>query len=261
MVGLVVEEDPARVSELFAPIRPPLPMQFERVAGWTQLIQDLRGRVAVDDLVVVLSARRGTLPWHPKLERLPTQLAGLLPESFLIFFPSEADTPRRDPVVPSVLPRGLRPDRITFDIPPSHFEEALRTILRKSIDDAEMVERITAILVEGEREFSTEVRRGVVVPHARVQGIDEPVLFLGTCPQGIEFPQARDPANLIFVLLSPADRPQEHLRSLAEIARLVSREEYVEELLGGKLIAQAEPDLELGIGEPGAAGLDRPAGD
>jgi mannitol/fructose-specific phosphotransferase system IIA component (Ntr-type) len=258
MVGLVVDDDADRIAELFAPIKPAMPAHFEGVSGWTRLMHELRQRVRADDLVVVLSARRGTLPWHPKLERLPTQLAGLLPESFLIFYPSEADTPRRDPVVPSVLPRGLQPDRIAFDLPPGPFDEALRRILSTGIDDPAKREAITAALVEGEREFSTEVRPGVVVPHARVAGITEPVLFLGTCAEGISFPQARDPAKLIFVLLSPAERPQEHLRSLAEIARLVSREEYVEELLGGTLSADLTPDTDAdGVGM-NAADLERP---
>jgi Kef-type K+ transport system membrane component KefB/mannitol/fructose-specific phosphotransferase system IIA component (Ntr-type) len=235
ILGLGIDEEPERLDPLFEPIRPAASVQFERVDGWGQLFAELRDRVRPDDLVVVLSARRGTLPWHPKLERLPSQLARLLPESFLMFYPSEADTPRREPVAQNVLPRGLQPDRITFDLPKTGFQEALRTILSAAIDDPARLEKVVAALVEGEREFSTEVRPGVVVPHARVQGIAEPVLFLGTCPEGIEFPQARDAANLIFVLLSPADRPQEHLRSLAEIARLVSREEYVQELLGGTL--------------------------
>ena len=156
MVGLVVDDDADRIAELFAPIKPAMPAQFEGVSGWTRLMHELRQRVRVDDLVVVLSARRGTLPWHPKLERLPTQLAGLLPESFLIFYPSEADTPRRDPVVPSVLPRGLQPDRIAFDLPPGPFEEALRSILSTGIEDPERRDAITAALktaLEAVREF------------------------------------------------------------------------------------------------------------
>lgn len=233
ILGLVVNEEVDRVAQMLEPIKPTLPIRFQRVERWGALLGELRSQLQADDLVVVLSARRGTLPWHPKLERLPGQLAGLVPESFLIFYPSEVDTPARDAPSPSVLPRGLQPERITFDLPRTPYPEALRTILRTGLDDPQKVESILAALVEGEEEFSTEVRSGVVVPHARVSGISEPVLFLGTSQEGIEFPQARHPANLVFVLLSPADRPQEHLRSLAEIARLVSREEYVQELLGG----------------------------
>lgn len=232
IVGLVVNDEVERFAELMNPIRPATPIRFERVERWGTLLSDLRRQTQQDDLVIVLSARRGTLPWHPKLERLPGQLAGLVPESFLVFYPAELDSRRREIPSPRVLPRGLQPDRIVFDLPRAPYPETLRTILRSRLDNEGRIDAIVAALVEGEEEFSTEVRPGVVVPHARVDGIDEPILFLGTCPEGIIFPQAETPAQLIFILLSPTDRPQEHLRSLAEIARLVSREEYVEELLG-----------------------------
>lgn len=232
ILGLVVNDEVDRFTELMNPIRPATPMRFERVERWGTLLSDLRKHAKQDDLIIVLSARRGTLPWHPKLERLPSQLAGLVPESFLIFYPAEVDSRRREIPSPRVLPRGLQPDRIVFDLPRSPYPEALRTILRSRLEDEGRIDSIVAALVEGEEEFSTEVRPGVVVPHARVDGIDEPILFLGTCPDGIVFPQAQAPAKLIFILLSPTDRPQQHLRSLADIARLVSREEYVDELLG-----------------------------
>ena len=38
-----------------------------------------------------MSARRGTLAWHPGLERLPERLGTLAPECFLVVFPPEVD--------------------------------------------------------------------------------------------------------------------------------------------------------------------------
>ncbi|HET7276355.1 MAG TPA: cation:proton antiporter [Longimicrobiaceae bacterium] len=232
ILSLVVDGDADRYQELFNDIKPAVPTTFESAHGWGALMLDLRKRVKADDLVVAMSARRGTLPWHPKLERLPSQLAGLLPESFLIVYPGEADTSRREEIATGGLPRGLVPERIVFDLPSMPFEEALERLLATGFSDRSKVRRIADLLVQSERQFSTEVRPGVIVPHARVNGLDEPLLFLGTSPAGIDFPQAREPARLIFVLLSPASRPQAHLNSLAEIARLVSNEEKVEELIG-----------------------------
>jgi Kef-type K+ transport system membrane component KefB/mannitol/fructose-specific phosphotransferase system IIA component (Ntr-type) len=247
VLGLAVDARAERFAELYAPLKPPVNATWERVGSWGMLLSELRKRVRPDDLVVALSARRGTLPWHPKLERIPAQLAGLVPESFLILYPSEADTSRRDAVSSSKLPRGLMPERMVFDLPSMPFEEALRQLLGSAPTlGSRQLEEITRVLVQGEREFSTEVRPGVVVPHARVAGIQEPILFMGTSPAGIEFPQAREPARLIFILLSPVDRPQEHLRSLAEIARLVGREEKVQELLNGQ-VAEDEASADAGV--------------
>src|SRR5690606_2626707 len=112
-------------------------------------------------------------------------------------------------------------------------EAAIRYILERTLQVHEdQMDLIVEALVSGEREFSTELKSGVVVPHTRLMGLEEPLLFLGTSREGIVFPNARDPARLIFILLSPTDRPQDHLTALGEIARLVSNEEAVQELLG-----------------------------
>jgi mannitol/fructose-specific phosphotransferase system IIA component (Ntr-type) len=245
ITGLVVEGSTERFDELYRPIKPAAPTEMKRVAGWSKVLGEIGRELQEDDLVVVMSARRGTLPWHPKLERLPGQLGETVSENVLIIYPSEADTPRREGMPISALPRGLRPERVTFDLPRMPYETALRQILSGFGSDAWRLEEIIRTLVRCEEEFSTEVRPGVVVPHARVTGLEEPILYLGVSPEGVEFPNAREPVHLIFVLLSPSDQPQEHLRSLAEIARLVSQDESVQELLRGQLApSDADPHAE-----------------
>jgi mannitol/fructose-specific phosphotransferase system IIA component (Ntr-type) len=86
-------------------------------------------------------------------------------------------------------------------------------------------------LAASERVFSNEILPGVVIPHAHVQGIPEPMLFLGISPQGVDFPNASAPARIIFILLSPPDDPEEHLRDLAEVVRLVGNQARIRILL------------------------------
>jgi mannitol/fructose-specific phosphotransferase system IIA component (Ntr-type) len=71
----------------------------------------------------------------------------------------------------------------------------------------------------------------VVLPHVRLADLPHPVLVLGVSQGGVDFPRAREPARLIFLLVSPAERAEEHLRYLAEIARLLSSPERVRELM------------------------------
>jgi mannitol/fructose-specific phosphotransferase system IIA component (Ntr-type) len=47
----------------------------------------------------------------------------------------------------------------------------------------------------------------------------------------VEFPRARHAARLIFLLVSPAERAEEHLQMLAEVARLLSAPERVRDLI------------------------------
>lgn len=248
ILGLVVEGSVERFEEMYQAIRPVAPITFQRVPIWSTLVPDLRRELREDDLVVVLSARRGTLPWHYRLERLPAQLSEFLPESVLIIYPSEADTPRLEGPPDGTLPRGLRPERVVLDLPQMPYDAALRQILSGSFaHDPRRLEHTIRLLVRNEQEFSTEVRPGVVVPHARVNWIEEPIIFLGVSPEGIQFPHAREAARLVFVLLSPASRPEEHLRALAEIAGLVARDGSIQELLNRHMIPTAlDPDGEQG---------------
>ncbi|PWW26878.1 hypothetical protein DFO73_10941 [Cytobacillus oceanisediminis] len=44
-----------------------------------------------DDIVVIISARKGTIAWHPELEELPKRLAKVKPESFIVYYPAEVE--------------------------------------------------------------------------------------------------------------------------------------------------------------------------
>jgi Kef-type K+ transport system membrane component KefB/mannitol/fructose-specific phosphotransferase system IIA component (Ntr-type) len=232
VLGLVVDGKPERYDSLMSEIKPTTETEFRRIAGWDELFPEMTSQGRPDDIVVLLSARRGTLPWHQKLDRLPRQLADLAPQNLLVIYPSETETAHGEILPISLLPSGLRPERIAYALPRMPFERALRLILEKGLPpSAPGIEAIVRTLLKEQEQYSTEVRSGVVIAHARVKGLTEAVLFLGTSQDGIEFPRAAEPAHLVFVLLSPIDQPREHLGSLAEIAQLVSREEYMKQLL------------------------------
>jgi Kef-type K+ transport system membrane component KefB/mannitol/fructose-specific phosphotransferase system IIA component (Ntr-type) len=235
--ALVVNDDPELYRSHFAAIRPVVPTTFERSAGWDALLGWLGAHLRADDLVLVLSARRGGLAWSRELERLPVHLASLGPESFITVYPSEADLVAPRGASATALPRGLTPERIVFGLPPMPFRYALQALLRTEFaDDLQRLHDIADTLEQSQREFSTEIRPGVVVPHARVEGLTEPMLFLGISPDGITFPMARERANLVFLLLSPPAHPEEHLKHLGEIARLAGSAEHVQTLAGSRTL-------------------------
>jgi Kef-type K+ transport system membrane component KefB/nucleotide-binding universal stress UspA family protein len=85
---------PAEVyQQLFDSIKPTAPASFTTVPDWRDTLRLLAADVGADDLVVVLGARRGSLAWVPTLERLPSRLAELVPESFLVLYPAELVAP------------------------------------------------------------------------------------------------------------------------------------------------------------------------
>jgi len=78
---------------------------------------------------------------------------------------------------------------------------------------------LDAILAR-ERLGTTAVGSGVAIPHAKLSDLGRPLLAVATTAQDIDFdaPDGK-PVRLLFLALSPANAPAEHLRLLATISR------------------------------------------
>ncbi|HEV2149345.1 MAG TPA: cation:proton antiporter [Longimicrobiaceae bacterium] len=228
VLALPVEGDAARLEEAYDSVTPRVPATWEPAAGWDELRPVLESRLRNDDLVVVISAREGTLPWHPRLARLPARLATLVPQSFIMVYPPETE-PTPEGAAPG-RNGGLTPRRV-IELKRSPLPVALRRMAEAEFRDPVRAARVLAALEDGGPDAATEILPGVIVPHARLSGLPEPILLLGVSPQGIETSLGRPPARLVFLLLSASERPAEHLRCLAEIARTVSSQERITELL------------------------------
>jgi len=96
-------------------------------------------------------------------------------------------------------------------------------------------QRIIREVWSREETLSTGIGHGVALPHARVEGLREPVLTVGICQGGIDF-DAPDgqPAHVIFLILTPVADPRAQLTIAAEIARLFRRQPMLDRVLRTK---------------------------
>jgi mannitol/fructose-specific phosphotransferase system IIA component (Ntr-type)/nucleotide-binding universal stress UspA family protein len=228
--GYVVADPSDRYDEYLRRVRPEAPVKLEAVPSWTDLIRRLRDEVRRDDLVVALSPRRGALSWVPPLERLPGRLASLVPESFIMVYPAETAPQRvREPLL---LPPALDPRHILLEMEEDGAEAALRALVVQAFpDDTASHDAIVESLVASVSGFSAQIRPGIVVAHARLRDLPQPLTLLGTSARGVDFPNTDQPARLLFVILSNPGRPDQHLAQWAEVARFAGNPEAVEELL------------------------------
>ena len=227
-----VVDGPVEVYERhFSAVKPDGPIRLERAPGWGAIRRRLKEEVRPDDIVVLLSARRGAVAWHPELARLPALLGVLARESFLVVYPAELD-PGGAPAAPAAaLPAGLAPERIVVDLPHRGFREILETLLATEFGgEPGRLRELAARLAEQENAFTTELLPGVVAPHLRVPGLPESMSFLGISREGVHFPHATGDAHLVFVVLTAEEPPQEHLEQLTAVARLVNDPERVRAL-------------------------------
>lgn len=87
------------------------------------------------------------------------------------------------------------------------------------------------LLNEREQVGSTGVGNGVAIPHAKVKKLERILVCLGRSHEGIHFDSIdNQPVHLIVLILSPADRPEDYLKTLAKISRFLKQPEMRRQL-------------------------------
>jgi mannitol/fructose-specific phosphotransferase system IIA component (Ntr-type) len=91
---------------------------------------------------------------------------------------------------------------------------------------------ITAAVMERECIMPTGLSHGVALPHARLAGVSAPVVVVGLSSAGIDFDAADgQPAQIIFLLLTPLHDDGAQLEILADITRIFRHAEVRERAL------------------------------
>jgi len=101
-------------------------------------------------------------------------------------------------------------------------------VLHKSgrIDKKQMADVVKSLL-KREELGSTGIGKGVAVPHAKDQEISETMAVLGRHKTGVEFGSVDgEPVDIFFLIISPVDNQNLHLKLLANISRLVRGNEF-----------------------------------
>lgn len=92
----------------------------------------------------------------------------------------------------------------------------------KSMNKVDNEEDILRVLLEREALGSTGIGDGVAIPHGKLPMSSEMIVAFGRSNKGVDF-QAMDskPVHLFFLLVTPEDRPGDHLKALARISRIL----------------------------------------
>jgi NhaP-type Na+/H+ or K+/H+ antiporter/mannitol/fructose-specific phosphotransferase system IIA component (Ntr-type) len=77
----------------------------------------------------------------------------------------------------------------------------------------------------------TTLGHGVTLPHAKIAGMSRSCCAIALLPKGIPMGNEVEPIRLVFMLVSPVDKPEMHLAVLGEIARLCADAEVRRQLI------------------------------
>lgn len=88
-------------------------------------------------------------------------------------------------------------------------------------------EAIVAAILKREELGSTGIGRGVAVPHTKHPSADSIISTVAICHEGLDF-ESLDGENvyILFLLISPPDRPGDHLRGLETITRHLKNDDF-----------------------------------
>ena len=153
---------------------------------------------------------KGTLVGLITMEDILEQLVGSIEDEF------EESAPVR-------LADTLSEKRILLDLQAETSLDAIAEIVhRTNTDDIPLTQQaiIDSVSIR-EKSLSTYLGHGLAVPHARLESLKTPCLFIARSAKGVRFDTTNEEcAQLVFMLLTPSQLPKIQVRLLARIAAL-----------------------------------------
>lgn len=218
-------------------VKPDVDVEFSTIHRWSELQMWLDKHCRENDLFALVSSREGTISWRPGLDRLPRVIVQRHPDlCFIITYSSEIEEEADQGLGYSQNVELLNRSRVKIRLQAKSIEEALTEL----ISDDELIEhiateRIMKRLLKNSADYSPEMMPGVLFYETHTSKIDQQALFIGISGKGINATQTANQAYVVFILLSPKDlKPQDHLRSLTKVSRLIHPGRDVEKLKTAK---------------------------
>jgi mannitol/fructose-specific phosphotransferase system IIA component (Ntr-type) len=123
---------------------------------------------------------------------------------------------------------------VNLDLTATKTHEALHEMAHMVVGQPGLptnAEVISAIF-NREMEYEAAVGSGAAIPHIMMAGPERPILAVGRSKRGIKFGKnGKHNVNLLFLLISPAEDPHQHLSTISRIAKLLHQPEIRKSLL------------------------------
>lgn len=110
--------------------------------------------------------------------------------------------------------------QLTAEDKESVIAEMVDSLVRANKITEEDRDSIIKAIMKREELGSTGIGRGVAVPHTKHPSVDRLIGTVGISGEGVDFDSLDgEKVQLFFLLVSPPDRPGDHLRALENISR------------------------------------------
>ena len=106
-------------------------------------------------------------------------------------------------------------------------EEIIDAMVSAGALSPELRDEFVKAIIKRENRGSTGFGHGVAVPHVKHSAISKMAIAVAISAQGVEFNALdRQPVYSVFLLLSPEDKPEDHLDAMEAIFGNLSQETF-----------------------------------
>jgi PTS system fructose-specific IIA component/PTS system nitrogen regulatory IIA component len=127
----------------------------------------------------------------------------------------------------------------------SVIQELVGSLTKAGAIEATEQDSIVEAIMKREELGSTGIGRGIAVPHTKHSSVGQLVGTVGVSHEGVDFDSLDgEKVQLFFLLVSPPDRPGDHLRALENISRQLRDDTFCRFLKQSKTAADIKQLLE-----------------
>ncbi len=145
----------------------------------------------------------------------------------------------------------LTPELVVAELAEVGKEETLRCLAARVAGVFPEISEAKIITVLGDREAlgSTGIGGGIAIPHGKMVELEKIIVLFARSRKGVEFAAVDgQPVHLLFLLLAPENSAGIHLKTLAQISRMLKNRDFCDQLLeasdGSSLFAMIKQEDE-----------------
>lgn len=101
-------------------------------------------------------------------------------------------------------------------------------------------------IIKREKSYSTGIGDGVALPHVKTHLVSDIITAVGISAEGISFDSVDgEVVHIVILMLIPHENYSKYLKTLADVARMLKKEEFRRKLIGAKNPSEVMKAVEL----------------
>lgn len=130
----------------------------------------------------------------------------------------------------------LSPENVFYQFKAGSKEECISKMIELATANGQLPaaskSEIIEALLNREKSMSTGIGQGLAIPHCSVTSISKIQCFMAISKEGIEFDSIDEAlVHIVILLIVPKSQFQEHIRTLAQIAKSLNQKDRRERLI------------------------------